>query len=423
MNNKYFIGLLIFVLNILVSCASVPESTFASATDNIISNPETAVKNDINDYAYLQPNTAIYSAKKVEQQKLSQPQKAFQILKTNAAQGITYNASEEEKIEKLATQHIEAKKWKIALETLIKYEPILTHNKNLTHQLIFVALKLEYYDFAIDQLQLALQQKYDPKNEKTDYFEKQVILAHVYYLADKYKQAAGLYTQLYQTGQYSEAARYLFLIGYKEKDLAQMSTYLDILGKNHKNYVEYSFLLAQSERENGNASQALSRLEELYTDRAQYNEESDIILQYAHMLIQNKEYETALSILSSSKATQVSDFRQYHFMKSYIYFQQGKKSEFQKHLNLTSVEEKYKKDLMDLFLNQSRYLEVYAKIFQKEELEQYKITQLVRQNAEAYTYKYINKPRFKDAVLVREEFTPVTEPIRLPASLEFNRQK
>ena len=74
-------------------------------------------------------------------------------------------------------------------------------------------------------------------------------------------------------------------------------------------------------------------------------------------------------------------------------------------------------------MQKHNYTDVYATIFQEGELDAYKFTHLIKEDAEKFTYKYINKPQFKDAILVREEFRSVTEPIRLPSSLEFKPSK
>lgn len=409
--------ILVLSLLILSSCASL-----RNQPDEVEVVGFTPVKNDLSEYAYLESSTGVYNGRKSEQEKLVQLQKEAAEARLAAAREITYTKSEEEKIEQLAEKYISDQKWKMALDILIKYEPILTHNKNLTNQLIFASLKLEYYDFAIDQLLLALQQKYDPKVHLTDYFDKQVILAHTYYLADKYKQAEGLYTELYQAEKYPEAPQYLFLLGYKQKDLDMMNQYLEILGKDYALFIDFNILTAQAELAHGQESAALRRMKQLFDARNEYENQVDLTLSYAHLLIQTNQMDEALQVLDAPIA-QMTEQKSYHFMRAYIYFHQGDKQKFQKHLALTNIDDKYKKELAAVFINKSSYGEVFNKVFQQDKIADQKLSLVVKESAEKYTFKYINKPQFKDAVLVREEYRPVTEPIRLPASLEFDQSK
>jgi thioredoxin-like negative regulator of GroEL len=150
----------------------------------------------------------------------------------------------------------------------------------------------------------------------------------------------------------------------------------------------------------------------------EYPENQDIIFQYINGLIVAGKYSKAQSILEKGKA-QIVETRQYHFIKAYISHQLGDQNSFQRELASTQIEDHYDKLISDLLLRKQDYNSVFSTIFKHAELDDYKYTQLVKEDVEKFTYNYINKPQFKDSILVREEFRSVTEPIRLPASLEF----
>ncbi len=374
---------------------------------------------DINEYIYLETSTGIYNSMKATQDQLSKKETAAAVTKLNAAQGIEYNESTEEKIEKQASAFMAQGKWKSAFDTLIKYEPVLTHNKNLTNQIIYASLKMEYYDYAIDQLQLALNQNDEMRALNETRQDKEIILAHVYYLSQKYDKATVLYTKLLTQDSYKDAAKYLFLVGYRLKDLESMKNYLAAMGDSHPDALEYNILTAKVELSKGQVKEARERLEAQFQ---QHSDGQDVVFEYVNVLIESGKYQEALDVLSRSEA-RVAESRQYHFMKAYISHQLGDKKSFHRELASTQVEGRYDKLLTNLFLQKHNYTEVYATIFQEAELDAYKFTHLIKEDAEKFTYKYINKPQFKDAILVREEFRSVTEPIRLPSSLEFSPSK
>lgn len=374
---------------------------------------------DINEYIYLETSTGIYNSMKATQDQLSKKETAAAVTKLNAAQGVEYNESAEEKIEKQAAAFMAQGKWKSAFDTLIKYEPVLTHNKNLTNQIIYASLKMEYYDYAIDQLQLALNQNDEMRALNETRQDKEIILAHVYYLSQKYDQATVLYTKLLTQDNYKDAAKYLFLVGYKLKDLDSMKNYLAVMGDSHPDSADYSILTAKVELSKGQVKEARERLAELFQ---LHPESQDVVFEYVNVLIESGKYKEALLVLSQNEA-EVAETRQYHFMKAYISHQLGDRKAFHRELASTQVEGRYDKLLTNLFLQKHNYTDVYATIFQEGELDAYKFTHLIKEDAEKFTYKYINKPQFKDAILVREEFRSVTEPIRLPSSLEFKPSK
>jgi predicted Zn-dependent protease len=374
---------------------------------------------DINEYIYLETSTGIYNSMKATQDQLSKKETAVAVKKLNAAQGIEYNESTEEKIEKQAAKFMAQGKWKSAFDTLIKYEPVLTHNKNLTNQIIYASLKMEYYDYAIDQLQLALNQNDKMRALNETRQDKEIILAHVYYLSQKYDQATVLYTKLLTQDNFKDASKYLFLVGYKLRDLDAMKNYLAVMGDSHPDATEYSLLTAKVELSKGQVKEARERLAAQFE---LYPEGQDVVFEYVNVLIESGKYQEALSVLNQSEA-EIAETRQYHFMKAYISHQLGDRKSFHRELASTQVEGRYDKLLTNLFLQKHNYTDVYATIFQQGELDAYKFTYLIKEDAEKFTYKYINKPQFKDAILVREEFRSVTEPIRLPSSLEFKPSK
>lgn len=374
---------------------------------------------DINDYVYLETSTGVYNGMKATQEQLSKKASADAVAKLNTIHGIEYHESSEEIIEKQASAYMAQGKWKSAFDTLIKYEPVLTHNKNLTNQIIYASLKMEYYDYAIDQLQLALNQNDEMRALNETRQDKEIILAHVYYLSQKYDLASELYTKLLAQDNYKDAAKYLFLVGYKLKDIDSMTSSLDVIGDDHPDFVQYSILTALVEKSKGRISKARERLAQQFELNP---ENQELAFEYVNVLIAAEKYKEALAVLEQDQAG-VSKTRQYHFMKAYISHQQGDKKTFHRELASTQVEGRYDKLLTNLFLQKQNYTDVYATIFQQGELDAYKFTQLVKEDAEKFTYKYINKPQFKDAILVREEFRSVTEPIRLPSSLEFNPPK
>ena len=370
---------------------------------------------DINQYSYLETRTGIFNSMKATQERLKKKQTAKALTKLNQLQGIEYHESLEEKIEKQASAYAAQGKWRLAFETLIQYEPVLTHNKNLTNQIIYASIKIENYDYAIDQLQLALDQNDEAKAVNETRQDKEIILAHVYYLSQKYDQAATLYTKLLNRDKFQEADKFLFLVGYKLKNLETMKSHLAALGESNKDFIEFSFLTAKIESSEGQTIQAENRLAQLFD---QYPENQDVVLEYSNRLIQSEKYKEALGVLDQS-GSQVSETRQYHFMKAYISHRLGDKTAFRRELASTQVEGRYDKLLTQLFLQKHKYNDVYSAIFKLEELDEFKLVYLVKEEAEKFTSKYINQPQFKDAILVREEYRPVTEPIRLPASLEF----
>lgn len=374
---------------------------------------------DINEYIYLETSTGIYNSMKATQDQLSKKETAAAVKKLNAAQGIEYNESAEEIIEKQASAFMAQGKWKLAFDTLIKYEPVLTHNKNLTNQIIYASLKMEYYDYAIDQLQLALNQNDEMRALNETRQDKEIILAHVYYLSQKYDQATVLYTKLLTQDNYKDAAKYLFLVGYKLKDLDTMKNYLAVMGDSHPDAMGYNVLTAKIELSKGQIKEARERLAEQFQ---QHPDSQDVVFEYVNVLIESGKYKDAMEVLNHGEA-EIAETRQYHFMKAYISHQLGDRKSFHRELASTQVEGRYDKLLTNLFLQKHNYTDVYATIFQEGELDAYKFTHLIKEDAEKFTYKYINKPHFKDAILVREEFRSVTEPIRLPSSLEFNPSK
>jgi tetratricopeptide (TPR) repeat protein len=376
-------------------------------------------KTDINEYIYLETSTGIYNSTKVLQDQLSKQETAAAVKRLNVVQGIEYNESTEEKLEKQASAYMAQGKWKAAFDTLIKYEPVLTHNKNLTNQMIYTSLKMEYYDYAIDQLQLALNQYDEMRALNETRLDKEVILAHVYYLSQKYDHATKVYAKLFLEGNYPESAKYLFLIGYKLKNLEIMKTYLGALGDAHANATEFNVLTAKVEVAQG---QVLAARERLQLQFAKHPDNQEVIFEYVNTLIQAQDYEQAQAVLDQS-AAQIAETRQYHFMKAFISHQAGDKKEFRRHLASTQVEDRYDHMLTNLFLQKQDYAGVYATIFKQGEIDEYKFTHLVKQATEQFAHTHINNPHFKDAILEREEYRSVTEPIRLPASLEFKPSK
>lgn len=370
---------------------------------------------DINQYIYLETRTGIYNSMKATQEQLRKKQTAKAVTKLNQLKDIEYHESLEEKIEKKASVYMAQGKWRSAFDILIQYEPVLTHNKNLTNQIIYTAIKIENYDYAIDQLQLALSQNDEVKAVIETRQEKEIILAHVYYLSQKYDLAATLYTKLLIQDNFQEANKYLFLVGYKLKNLDVMRSHLAALGESHKDFIDFNFLTAKVESAEGQTVQAENRLARLFN---LYPENQEVVLEYSNTLIKSEKYKEALSVLDQSGG-QISEARQYHFMKAYISHHLGDKTTFRRELASTQVEGRYDKLLTQLFLQKHKYNDVYSTIFRLEEMDEFKLIYLVKEEAEKFTSKYMNKPQFKDAILVREEFRSVTEPIRLPASLEF----
>ncbi len=368
---------------------------------------------DINDYIYLETSTGIYNGAKSKQDQIGRKETVAAIKKLNSSTGIAFKESSEEEIEKQASAYIAQGQWKSAFDTLIKYEPVLTQNKNLINQIIYVSLKIDYYDYAIDQLKLEINQ-----NRETS-LDKEVILAHAYYLSQKYDLAQTLYSKIIEQNNDKQLAQYLFLVGYKLNNLKTMTTYLNMIGDNHPDSIEYHILTAKVELIQGQIQAARDRLK---YQSERHPENQDIAFEYVNTLIEAEDYKQALAVLDYSQA-QLADTRQYHFMKSYIYHKSGHRKNFQRELASTQVEKRYEKLLTHLFLQKRSYADVYDTIFQKAEFNEYKFNRLVKQAAEQFAYSYIYKTQLKDAILVREEFRPMTEPLRLPSGLEFSPSK
>ena len=398
----------VFIMIGLSSCAHVNLSQ-----RNDVSEKKQSL--DINQYIYLETRTGIFNSMKATQEQLRKNQMAEAVTKFNQLKDIEYHESLEEKIEKQASTYMAQGKWRSAFNTLIQYEPVLTHNKNLTNQIIYTSIKIENYDYAIDQHQLALNQNDQVKAINETRQDKETILAHVFYLSQKYDQAATLYTKLLNQDDFQEANKYLFLIGYKLKNLDTMNSHLAALGKFHKDFIDYNFLTAKVETAVGQSVQAENRLAQLFD---QYPENQDVVLEYSNALIKSEKYKQALNILDQA-GIRVSETRQYHFMRAYISHHLGDTTAFRRELASTQVESRYDKLLTQLFLQKNKYTDIYSTIFKLEEIDEYKLNYLVKDEVEKFTSKYMNKPQFKDSILVREEFRSVTEPIRLPTSLEF----
>ncbi len=393
--------------------------SLSGCAHQIMSHPESVdhknQKNDINDFLYMETSTGIFNGMKASREQLVLKEFDNAVQTMNAITGIEYHQSPEEKIQKLASEYMAQGKWKAAFDTLIKYEPVLTYNKNLSNQIVYVSMKLDYYDYAIDQLQLALDQKDELRARNETRQEKETILAHAFYLSKKYDLASDLYSKLRQQDHDQNASRYLFLIGYKLNDLNRMKNELSQMGENNKDHVEFSILTAKVEVDRGEVQSAQDRLAVLFQ---KHSDDPEVVLEYAHVLITHEQYKNALDILDQSQS-QVAETRQFHFMKSYIFHQSGDKAAFRRELASTQVEDRYDKMLNNLFLQKKNYNDTYQTIFKQSELDEFKYTQLVKEEALQFTKNYINKPQFKDATLVRQEFKPLTEPIRLPSSLEI----
>lgn len=359
-----------FSLSLVLFCSSCAHQFTVLQTN--VQKDIYETENEITDYTYQEPQHEFNNnaPNAIELSDLAYTKQSAHLKKSKS---IAYQASIEENIESQASEYIKTEQFNKAFKLLIKHQDFLTYNRKISNQLILVSLKLEKFDYAINQIKYALIYESDP----VTYIEKRSQLANTYYVAGQYGLARQAYLNLDQE-QKGTAAKYLFMIGYQQNNILHMSQSLDALGDQHPDYNYFSILAANKEFDAKLTFAATERVRDLY--RANLKN-AEVILAYANILTRSRKFDEALWLLLNNDQL-LSDYRQYHFIKSYIYFSLGDTTRFKNNLNATAVESKYENDISDLFIKKTAmYSNVYSKIFQEKQSVDYKINESERRPA------------------------------------------
>jgi hypothetical protein len=234
--NFFKVGALFFIFS-MVSCVQMELQHRAAVEDSHVSFQE---KNNLTDYAYLESRTNHYNSDKIVLQKEKDIETALAVVKLNDARDVHYRLSPEEQIERKAMQEVEEKKWEDAFATLLKYEPILTYNKNITNMMVLCSFKLKKYDFAVQQLQLSLNLPDETLLDAETRKDRVKLLAHAFYLNGKEDQALSMYESYNRENIDQEVKTLLSLIEDDKKLVVEhLYSQVDVYAKKYI-YSEYS---------------------------------------------------------------------------------------------------------------------------------------------------------------------------------------
>lgn len=343
--------------------------------------------------------------KKEKPQPMSARSKAVSMALMNEIKNVEYKPSMEEVILKKTAEYISEKKWSDALKVLMTYEPVLTYNKQIANQLIYVSVKLNYFDFASDQLKLAIKETKDQSKHP----ELLQSLGQVSYLAKNYNEAKSIFMNLQMYKFDVVNSKYLFLISAAQNDLDFAEISLSQISKNDIDYEEYAVALSKLEFSKGLSEKSLLRLKSVI------DEQSDgrlARIEYARQLVELNRFEETLQALKN-----VVDDADTYLMKAYASLKLGDSENYKRYApHLAS------KDLTDLLLQKKSYKELYSKQFEVQGGIDGFVVKSLRDKVENSVLAYISKPEFKDVSQMRKELQSISQPIRLPASLEFKNK-
>lgn len=328
---------------------------------------------------------------------------------------IGFRETLEEKIDRSSEYFIQQQDWKQAYQNLMLYNPTLTYNKKIGHRLILSAIMLGYYPLAIDQLQLALKESRQ-LNDQKDLLQT---LAQVYYLNSDYEPALKLVSHLKSEYEYDVSAHYTFMLGFKMNNYALMNAGLEQLDESSPTYQQLAVLRIHHDFETGKKSEALKQMNDLFAKNAA---DIELGLNYASLLIQDQKWIQAQDVLNKLPQSLSAQSRT-DFMKAFIYLKLGENKNFRESVQRLPSSVESQKKFNQVLLGQGTFLENYVQFFSLRYQDLSGMSafedQKMKDHAANKIFSLLNQLETTNADNFRVDTTNLSEPHRLPSSLEF----